>query len=256
MAPKTAEATFSLRQLISKSILKTEKSEQIDKFQSFCLNNSKTLDALAQKKIEFNWNCNKEKIFSCVECDEKWAICDENWPQIVSHFASNCPDAKMGKHLSQMLDQHLVLFETKEPEEKNCGTTTNICSVLRCRKCKFYLPQNVVFAHAQKCWPTRLADAAHAGGKACALCGAHSHRAPGEKACAQTLMTSRAVRCNNNNNNKNNKNEQLSKQQQAVNQKNLDKLKLVYANVFNTFYNGENIEELIVASKQRLKIIS
>ena len=228
--PKTV-STFSLRNLLQSKVLIPGK---LKKFQSFSLHNMKTIEA-AVKSIQTS---EVQGTFHCNECSEKWALNSTNWPDIARHVIQN--SGTFSKHLSPMIDQHLVILST-EQNGQNLNTWT---SVLKCRKCKFYLDGNLE-NHA--CF-TKSARSA------CALCNKRHAGGPSEE-CGRALTRALAISC---------RKSCLKCDSKAVNPKNcenhtfksetLQTIAKCFATLTNAFNEDTNdtIEELIVASKQKI----
>ena len=108
-----------------------------------------------------------------------------------------------------MLDQSLVMLHTDQE-------ITSMANVLKCRKCKFYLPNsdlNQVWKHIKEC--SEISKLARGGGgvpgvvpgnnnnenTACALCNSRTHSVPSESDCVNVLKSSLALNCKKNTNN-------------------------------------------------------
>lgn len=242
------EPTFSLRQFIQSSILNNVPGKLV-KFQAFSLGNMKTVEAVSTLQFSKSLRDNGQT-FYCSKCGQKWPAEPRNWPDIVSHIVQHC--GALGKHLTQNLDQHLVALQTDQG-------ATSLASVLRCRKCKFYLASSGVAKHADQCWSKMTADVG-----CCVYCGLVNR--PADHACLRTLKSSLVLGCN-----KTNPDSCLVCKKMAVKTKNyfplcanhasssekFSKLTDCFAAILDAF-SGENsdvdsIEELIVASKQKVK---
>ena len=155
-----------------------------------------------------------------------------------------------------MLDQCLVIYET---DKKNISLT----SVLRCRKCKFYLNLESVSSHSKACNHGGSQPKARGAQEECTVCGTRGHNLTthaGEP-CLSALQTTLALRCRRNNNNNNSclvcskavkgnffcENHTLSSSPKFL------KIGQCFAAIINAFTEDDSIEELIVASKQRSK---
>lgn len=210
--------TFSLKQLLQSSVL--EKDEKLSHFQSFSLHNQKTVEAVNAMN-EPSENLPK---FNCSTCKKSDF---QNWNQIAGHLENS---GSFSKHLCKSLDQILVIY-TKENGFQSCA------SVLRCRKCKFYLPTNSdrqiesALKHVEECGNPETE---------CEFCGkARALHKNGRAACAQKVSALLALKCNNDN--------------KAVTKSERILMMEKCLNILMTFPQEESIEELIVASKQRSK---
>ena len=221
------KATFSLRQLLLSSVLENKKSPKevqkmperpkLTKFQSFTLHNMKTIEAVSAMEEENNDKCNiltgkpqKNVALFCSKCDQSFPT----WSQVAAHVIQD--SGSFSKHLSKNLDQCLVIYSTTttttnnskadSSKQEQTDSKTSLTSVLRCRKCKFYLPTNSdrqlenVLSHVHECVQTS-ADASagpleekQRAGHSCAVCGGPSGHP--EKDCLNFLKTSLALYCN------------------------------------------------------------
>ena len=281
------KATFSLRQLLLTSVLanKTEKQTstasskdkmqitqppgKLTKFQSFTLHNMKTIEAVsAMEEENITGTGNKNVSLKCSKCEQSF----RTWSQAARHIIQE--SGSFSKHLSKSLDQCLVIYSTtsqhqvKQPNLTNTtisttidqAHTTSLTSVLRCRKCKFYLPTNSdrqlenVLSHVHECTESSTDDD-KSRNLSCAVCGNKSGAAHSAQQCLSILKKSLALHCD----------PCLVCGKKAVNlrqcekhtnisrdQQNLGKCLAVITNAFDRD-NQDSIEELIVASKQNSK---
>ena len=152
------KATFSLRQLLLSSVLDNKQSPKevqkmperpkLTKFQSFTLHNMKTIEAVSSMEEENDGECNiltgknKNVALFCSKCDQSF----QTWSQVAAHVIQD--SSSFSKHLSKSLDQCLVIYSTTNnsnadsSKQEQTNSKTSLTSVLRCRKCKFYLPTN------------------------------------------------------------------------------------------------------------------
>merc|ERR1719189_3516458 len=151
------KATFSLRQLLLSSVLDNKQSPKevqkmperpkLTKFQSFTLHNMKTIEAVSAMEEENDDKCNiltgknKNVALFCSKCDQSF----RTWSQVAAHVIQD--SGSFSKHLSKSLDQCLVIYSTTtnnsnadSSKQEQTNSKTSLTSVLRCRKCKFYLP--------------------------------------------------------------------------------------------------------------------
>jgi len=245
-SPKTEESTFSLRNLLQSKVLLPGK---LKKFQSFSLHNMKTIEA-AVKSLPYSENSKIPGNFQCNECDQKWALNSTNWPEIARHILQN--SGTFGKHLSPMIDQHLVILSTEE----NGQILNTLIPVLKCRKCKFYLAGNLE-NHA--CFAAKNASAR----SACALCNKrHAGDGPSEE-CGRALTRALALSCRksclkceiqNSKAVKNKKSQKKNCENHTFKSETLHTVAKCFATLTNAFNEDTNdtIEELIVASKQKI----
>lgn len=229
---KLPEATFSLRQLLQTSVL--DDKVKLAKFQSFTLHNMKTIEAVNAASANTIKDAPKTKI-SCSKCRQ-----ETDWDHLVQQSGT------LAKHLSKSLDQNLVIYSTAD------SSKVSLTSVLRCRKCKFYLPTHSdkqlqkVLEHVQSCQhPPNSSNC-------CAVCGAAGNS---KHDCGQTLKESLVLHCHQdwavNNNNQNKAVNNLRKN--VVNIGKLAKCLNIISHAFLQESNDCSIEELIVASKQKIK---
>lgn len=230
--------TFSLRQLLKSTVLspssKVPGQQNLTKFQSFSLHNTKTIEAVTSLASELEHDTENEPQFCCSKCGKTF----QTWLEVARHSISE--NGSFAKHLTKSLDQALVIFSTE-------AQATSLTSVLKCRKCKFYLPSHSdkqieqVLKHVQACGQKAEPDAHALATSECALCaGRHAGHPAAGSVCAETLKSSLALQC----------------RPKAVTKcDNLAKLGKCLAVISHTFAqdNGDSIEELIVASKQRSK---
>ena len=237
--PKKAsnQATFSLRQHLQ-SNLSTNLSGKLKKFQAFSLQDMKTIEAVSNAIHTEN---EAHGTFQCSQCPQSWPLnsgSSSNWLEIVRHLVHK--SGTFAKHLSPLVDQYLVILST---DQKVFSWT----SVLKCRKCKFYLNgDDDLTSHA--CFKSARG--------ACALCNTrHTGSGPSDK-CVSLLTGALALHCKNSSKcddkkavikNNNNNHHTLKKET-------LLKVANCFATITNAFNEDANdsIEELIVASKQQI----
>jgi hypothetical protein len=276
------KATFSLRQLLLSSVLDNKQSPKevqkmpetpkLTKFQSFTLHNMKTIEAVSAMEEENDEKCNiltgknKNVALFCSKCDQSF----RTWSQAAAHVIQD--SGSFSKHLSKSLDQCLVIYSTttndnkESSKQEQTNSKTSLTSVLRCRKCKFYLPTNSerqlenVLSHVLECAQTSAGAAVgpleeKRAGHSCAVCGGPSGHL--ENDCLNYLKTSLALYCNPC---------MVCKKNMAVNLKQCEKhtkisrdqkLGKCLSIITNAFdrenHQDSTIEELIVASKQNSK---
>ena len=204
---------------------------------------------------------NKNVALFCSKCDQSF----RTWSQVAAHVIQD--SGSFSKHLSKSLDQCLVIYSTTtnksnadSSKQEQTNSKTSLTSVLRCRKCKFYLPTNSdrqlenVLSHVHECVQTS-ADAAgpleeKRAGHSCAVCGGPSGHL--EKDCLNYLKTSLALYCNPcmvcKNMAVNLK--QCEKHTKISRDQKLGKCLSIITNAFDRENHQDSIEELIVASKQ------
>ena len=263
--PEEPKATFSLRQLLLTSVLDNKSSpkevqklpkneRKLTKFQSFTLHNMKTIEAVTAMEEEnekYHISRNRNVALHCSKCDQSF----QTWSQAAAHIMQE--SGSYSKHLSRSLDQSLVIYTTTTTQNEAKSTSkTSLTSVLRCRKCKFYLPTNSdgqlenVLSHVKEC----TGMSAVATSADCSVCGSTSAGPHSTKECLNVLKTSLALFCN----------PCLVCKKMAVNLKQCEKhtkpsrdqkLGKCLAIITNAFdrENQDSIEELIVASKQNSK---
>ena len=158
-----------------------------------------------------------------------------NWPEITRHLLQK--SGTFNKHLSPLVDQHLVILST----DQNLTTWT---SVLKCRKCKFYLNGDLA---NHSCFKKKSARSP------CPLCNTNHASGPSEK-CEAVLKRALAISCKNSCS----KCEKLAVIKNCENHTLKGEINLMVAKCFATLTNAFNqdtndtIEELIVASKQNI----
>ena len=275
-------ATFSLKNLVAQSFLK--ESEKLQSCQSFSLTSMRSVEAVAaNEKAELKQSQSEASFYRCAQCDQKWLLTSENWPKIAQHITRIQSDNSgvFGKHLSKMLDQHLVLFQAKDG-------ALSFTSVLKCRKCKFYIEHHSdlegLAAHYEACFKTKPINSS---AQRCDIC-ASAQSADDLHSCLDHLSKSLLLQCkskdaedqdcllcyphnNNNNNTKavisttNCKQNQISQEQRNLCEKHcnnnnnsksakfISKMATCLSEISRVFESGESIDEHIVASKQRLK---
>ena len=173
----------------------------------------------------------------------------KTWPDIVAHIAQD--SGTFAKHLSKMLDQCLVVYETD-------AKVVSLTSVLRCRKCKFYLPTRLesVVSHAKACASPKASTQ-----KECTVCNA-CHSTSSTHACSSALRTTLALHCRSLGSKSCLacskaviKNSMLFCENHTPSQEKFLKIGHCFATIVNAFteHSNDSIEELIVASKQRSK---
>ena len=235
------ESTFSLRQH-----LQSATSQKVKKFQAFSLQDLKTVEAVS-KAFQISEN---EEIFQCFQCDQKWTLNGSNWPEIVRHLVQK--SGTFAKHLSSLVDQYLVILQTDQK-------TLSLTSVLKCRKCKFYLNVSTIISKVsyllilisylftlQISKVENHACLKSARGTTCALCNTKHAGGPSEK-CVRALTGALALHC-----------KKSTSDNKAVIPNLKKEIVLKVANCFATITNAFNedandsIEELIVASKQQI----
>lgn len=260
-------ATFSLRQLLTGKLIK---EKHLERFQSFSLCGSRTLDALAAsyQQKEYQEVSGNSLAYECLHCSKSWPITRANMAQIVGHFSplNDADDVDdngsssqhvSGKHLSKVYDQLQVAVSLKN--NNNIGLT----SVLRCRKCKFYLPPFSssgleLVQHAQECFKAKFQ---RGGSKVCLVCnGKHHQQQMGSSKCVENLLSSLAVNCC-----RSKLCLKCCRQTNgpAVCQKclanlqddngTLERTADAYSLIFDTFAQADMIEEQIVAAKRQLQ---
>ena len=250
------QPTFSLRNLLETSLKIPGK---IKKFQAFSLSNMKTVGAVSGL---FQDSSTKMKMsFQCSKCN----LAFEDWHQMITHTFQQ--SGSFAKHLSKMLDQSLVMLHTDQ-------NVTSVATVLRCRKCKFYLPHHdleQVLNHVKACNEASKQARAGSSEGACALCGSRTHSAPSDQLCVKALKASLALSCNSLAANQkscmecknmavnypldhhSNDKFPLCKQHLSSKEK-FVKLMKCFATITDAFHQSDDsIEELIVASKQHHK---
>ena len=237
------EATFSLRQLLQTSVLEKSQNAKIPgnltKFQSFSLNNHRTVEAVSEA---FEENVSNIEKFQCSKCDSSF----NSWPEVALHLLQE--SGTFAKHLSKSLDQSLVIFTTD-------AKITSLISVVRCRKCKFYLPTSSetqfanVLSHVEAC-AEKSADAT--ADQACLTCGNHVTQQHTRESCLRTLKEKLAIFCNPCLVCKQNTTKMAVKNDCVLHTRQKGgKFEKCLAVISQTFQDGETIEEMIVASKQR-----
>ena len=257
------QPTFSLRNLLESSLKIPGK---VKKFQAFSLSNMKTVGAVSglfQHSSTMKMS-SENYTFQCSKCN----LAFEDWHQMITHTFQQ--SGTFAKHLSKMLDQSLVMLHTDQ-------NVTSVATVLKCRKCKFYLPHHdldQVLKHAKACNEASKQGRAGPSEGACALCGSRTHSAPSDQFCASVLEASLALSCNPPLAAANQKS-CLECKNMAVNYPPLDdhsndkfpfckqhlsskekfvKLMKCFATITDAFHQSDDsIEELIVASKQHHK---
>lgn len=197
------EPTFSLRSLLETSVLNCKIPGKLKKFQAFSLSNMKTITAVSNNNalngpgglLDFS-KPDPSLVFQCSICAQSMT----EWPQIIQHIVQH--SGTFAKHLSKMLDQSLVMLTTDQE-------ITSVTNVLKCRKCKFYLPNsdlNQVWKHIKECSeisklargsaPSTSMPGNNSENAACVLCNSHTHSVPSESNCIKVLKSSLALNCN------------------------------------------------------------
>ena len=254
------EPTFSLRNLLETTLKLPGK---LKNFQAFSLSNMKTISAVSCLKKQYQESITNNKVnipFHCSKC----ARYLEDWPEIIQHIVQH--SGTFSKHLSKMLDQSLVILNTDQG-------VTSVTNVLKCRKCKFYLPNfdlNQVLQHVKKC--SEVSKLARSSIDECPLCGSRTHSAPSDK-CVSTLKECLALDCNAESrgfDTRHGKKHNCLECNMAVNlsdnmkfpfcnvhissHEKFVKLMKCFSNITEAFHQShDSIEEFIVASKQQQK---